>query len=197
MGMVQNISENGRLGSLGLVGIISFVFILGVCTVWHFLVANDSVAPDGREFKIVLQEQAEQIHDLEADIASAKRSIEVRKQTAEDTDLLVHKLELASKSGADQTKTAAELTAGIRTLETDLASYKEQYRSSTWKAAAGEKLANLTLKSGRRYDNVTIVRVTAAGLEISHQEGLARISPVDLDASWQKRFQWETLPATH
>ncbi|QUE51034.1 hypothetical protein KBB96_19530 [Luteolibacter ambystomatis] len=195
--MVQNISENGRFGSLGVIGGISFVFILAVCTAWHFLVANDSVAPDGREFKVVVQEQTERIRDLEDDIAAAKHSIEVRRQTAADADILAHKLELAESENSARIKSVADLKAGIDRLESDLKSYKDDYREGVWKSAAGEKLPSLALKSGRRYDNVTIVRVTAGGMEISHQDGLARISPTDLDATWQKRFQWDMSQPVH
>lgn len=190
MGMVQNISENGRFGSLGVIGGIAFVFILATCTAWHFLVANDSVAPDGREFKIVIQEQTERIRDLQDDAAAARHSLETRKQTAAEADVLAHKLQLAEEEGAARTKAVADLKTGIARLDADLESYKQDYREGVWKAAAGEKLPSLALRSGRRYDNVTIVRVTASGMEISHQDGLARVSPADLDAAWQRRFQW-------
>ncbi|MGC4014241.1 MAG: hypothetical protein QM755_06940 [Luteolibacter sp.] len=195
MGMLGNISENGRMGSLGLVGVISFIFIFGICMAWHFLVADDTTTADGRELRVVLREQDEQIRDLKGKIETTRATVETRKQLNAEADAVASHLREVQDAESSATRTIAGLKTDIQKIEDDLAGYKEMYRAGLWKAAAGEKMATLILKSGRRYENVTIVRVTNQGLEISHQEGLARISPSDLDASWQKRFLWDTSGA--
>ncbi|MGC4014245.1 MAG: hypothetical protein QM755_06960 [Luteolibacter sp.] len=85
---------------------------------------------------------------------------------------------------------AAELKTSTAATAGDFVKYRTAYRKSIWDAAANEKLPSLELRSGRRYENVTIVRVTAVGLEISHTDGNARIGTADLDDKWQRRFQW-------
>ncbi|WP_338289635.1 hypothetical protein [Luteolibacter sp. LG18] len=188
--MLQDISENGRGGSLGLVGVISCAFILGVCTLWHFLVADDSLTADGRDAGSVVRQQEEKIRDLKADIEFARKHRAAREETAAEADGLAGRIRKIEEDKAARAKTAAELTASIATAESSLASYQESYRRQAWQAAAGEKLTSLTLKSGRSYQDVTISRVTSQGMEITHRDGLARISPADLDPAWQQRFDW-------
>ena len=37
---------------------------------------------------------------------------------------------------------------------------------------------------------MTIRRVTEAGMEITHADGMASLRPEDLATSWRERFQW-------
>jgi hypothetical protein len=52
-------------------------------------------------------------------------------------------------------------------------------------------LGNLKVRNGREYLQATILRVTDVGLEIRHEDGIARIQAPDLDSKWQDRFQWK------
>lgn len=79
----------------------------------------------------------------------------------------------------------------LRRLPVQFESYRKSYRQQTWLAAVGERHQIIKLLSGRVFDNVVIKRVTDVGLEISHQAGIARIDAIDLDNSWQQRFQWD------
>lgn len=81
------------------------------------------------------------------------------------------------------------LTDSIAQLETDANRYRTEYQQKSWAKAMGEKLGNIKLKSGREYLNVTITRVTDVGLEISHENGFARIAVLDLDSKLRDRFQ--------
>jgi hypothetical protein len=85
------------------------------------------------------------------------------------------------------------LTDSVVRLEDESLRYRAEYRQKSWARAIGENLGNLKLKSGREYLNVKITRVTEAGLEISHENGFARISASDLDPKLRDRFQIELV----
>lgn len=105
--------------------------------------------------------------------------------------------ELASQSEsrgrrqADLVKTRDELLSVVTVLEGKFSAYRASYRRETWAAAVGENLGNLTLRSGRTYQQVSIRRVTDVGLEIQHADGIARVQGPELDAKFQERFQWD------
>jgi predicted RNase H-like nuclease (RuvC/YqgF family) len=69
-----------------------------------------------------------------------------------------------------------------------------RYREITWKAAAGEVHAEIKTLQGKIYRNVTIKRVSAEGVEISHDGGPGRLAPEVLDRRWHDRFQWKNPP---
>ena len=69
--------------------------------------------------------------------------------------------------------------------------YQGRYRQQVRSEAAGEKFPELISRSGRVFKNVTIIRVSAAGIEIRHEEGSSRLSPDDLAPLWSERFQWD------
>lgn len=84
----------------------------------------------------------------------------------------------------------AALTDDCDRLANAFARHRADYRNEAWLRAAGERIGDLTLRNGRRFTGVTIVRVTAAGLEIAHADGRARLRGEELDAAWEERFQW-------
>lgn len=90
---------------------------------------------------------------------------------------------------ADQVE---KLESSIGISQKDFEDYADKYRNHVWMAAIGEKQASITLRDGRRYEDVTFLRVTAVGIEISHRDGRARMDSQDLDASWQERFLWNS-----
>jgi hypothetical protein len=55
----------------------------------------------------------------------------------------------------------------------------------------GQSLGNLIVRGGREYRKAVIVGVTDVGLEISHEEGRARVQAPDLNPALQERFQWD------
>ncbi len=86
----------------------------------------------------------------------------------------------------------AKLQSAVAVSQKDFEGYAGEYRDQVWQAAIGEKQTFIALRDGRRYEDVTILRVTAVGMEISHRDGRARIDYQDLDASWQGRFLWNS-----
>jgi septal ring factor EnvC (AmiA/AmiB activator) len=79
-------------------------------------------------------------------------------------------------------------------LKTRFAEYRSTYRNGIRNAARGERHPSISTRGGMEYHDTTILRVTDAGLEISHSSGSARIASADLPAQWQERFRWNEDP---
>ncbi|WP_193210504.1 hypothetical protein [Luteolibacter marinus] len=69
--------------------------------------------------------------------------------------------------------------------------YRNSYRAQVRGDAAGEKLVRLETVGGKVYSDVSIRRVTSAGIEFTHAHGPARLLPKDLGPEWNERFQWD------
>lgn len=100
------------------------------------------------------------------------------------------KLENLNQRQAALEQTLRQLGKTFSSLEEDFSRYRADYRRKTWLAAAGDNLGNLKVRSGREYKQATITRVTDVGLEIRHEDGIARVQAPDLDSKLQDRFQW-------
>lgn len=104
---------------------------------------------------------------------------------------VLEKLEVLQLQGNLLKKRCCELKNQISTTEMEFSFYRADYRRKTWLAAVGENLGHLKARNGRGYKQATIVRVTDVGLEIRHEDGIARIQAPDLDSRLQDRFQWK------
>lgn len=141
----------------------------------------------------LVQAEAETLSDLSVEKASLETRLHqegIHVETAEQIEQLTKTLaEQQTKIDAlkGDVKTAR---AHVTSVEESFAGYQKDYRSQIWLAAAGEKFPVIRLRTGREYKNATILRVTPVGLEIDHSEGRARLDAVNLDATWQERFQW-------
>jgi hypothetical protein len=83
------------------------------------------------------------------------------------------------------------VAAALSVSVTAFGEYQAQYRQQIRSDAAGEKYAELVSLDGRIFQNVTIGRVSAAGIDIRHSKGTLRLLPDELPPSWQERFQWK------
>lgn len=110
---------------------------------------------------------------------------------------LAPQMESMRKRQADLEKTRDQLRVTVQSLEEGFSSYRTEFRRKTWARAIGEKLGNLTIHGEREYRDVTITRVTEVGLEIRHENGLARIQAPDLSQELQNRFQWSENERQH
>jgi hypothetical protein len=149
---------------------------------------------NNKEIESVISKEAEHFADLTARLPRTKAKLESqerpRQLTAREADELKLRLPISRNRIRDLKAAVSDLKTRISTLDDSMVSYRKAYRDQTWKEAVGEKHADLTLKTGKRYENTTIQRVTSVGLEISHKDGLARVDFTELDSAWQERFQW-------
>jgi hypothetical protein len=84
-----------------------------------------------------------------------------------------------------------EIAASIPPLRSQFDDYRKKYRQQTWAAAIGESLGDLEIRGGRIYRKSIINKVSEVGLEIRHEDGIARIQGPDLSMEIQDRFQWD------
>lgn len=85
-------------------------------------------------------------------------------------------------------KSLLSLNASLENLKSEFDTYRLNYRRTFWKQAVGTTLPKINTKNGREFEQVTITRVAADGLEISHKSGTARILTAEIDESLQDRF---------
>jgi cell division protein FtsB len=113
-----------------------------------------------------------------------------RQQMMETQTSLARKLSSMTARRKSLTETLGNLHQGMPTLEAEFARYRSTYRDAARAAAVGESLGTLTVRGGREYHQSVINRVTEVGLEIRHENGIARVQAPDLDQAMQDRFQW-------
>lgn len=132
------------------------------------------------DLKLRCMERAQVLADSEPTVRSGTHAREK----------LLAQLESLQKRRPFLVNSCNQLKATNASLEEKLSNYRREYRRKIWMQAVGEKLGDLTISGGREYRDVTITRVTEIGLEISHENGLARIQAPDLGQDLQNRFQW-------
>jgi hypothetical protein len=135
------------------------------------------------------------LHELQAELGSRTERHALMTARAEATASGMES-ERATQAGvkARIASLAAEkvrLQNEIPSTESEFSDYRSRYRKNVWAKAAGERMGNLFVKSGRQFEQVVINRVTPLGLEISHAHGLAKVDFMDLSLELRERFQWD------
>jgi hypothetical protein len=191
MGLIENITTNGRVGSLGLAGILTGLLVLGGFTFFFLVIDDGSLTSSDRSLLGVTREQDLRLESLRGEISNTGRTV-VDREHLESEFQGTSQLTIQNEGRLSATAERAETLANeVLSLKQAFQSYRDSYRARVWTAARGEAIPLLTLKSGKRYENVTISRVTPAGLEIAFPDGRARILAGDLDDQWQDRFDWD------
>lgn len=141
-----------------------------------------------------IKASAEEMVSLQADLEESSRNLNSRepklKQTAANHDSVRRQLSADAQKCAMLTETRDALRKAIPAIEEEFSKYREKYRTQARASAVGQSLGTLTVRGGREYRQVVINQVTEVGLEVRHQDGIARIQAPDLDQSFQDRFQW-------
>ena len=178
-----------------------FTFMVGMIVVVMVAVGLSVVADKHRvfsggtgELKREINANATQITELSAQTAEQALFLEgslsnLLKGSNAHRDLSMQ-LETQRQRQAALETSRIQIREAITALEGDFSRYRAAYRQKSWAAAVGESLGTLTIHGGRAYPLATITRVTDVGLEIRHEQGIARIQAPDLDAKMQDRFQW-------
>jgi hypothetical protein len=107
--------------------------------------------------------------------------------SAHDAEASIRAAEARLRSlRAEREAAAADLAGATAALD----DYRNRYRQQVRGAASEEEMAELKSRTGRIYKNVIIRKVSAAGMEIRHDDGNSRLLPEELDPAWHERFQW-------
>lgn len=113
-----------------------------------------------------------------------------RRMTAGSHTSIRHQLENMSQRRIELVALRAKTQTAIAAMEQEFSRYRKGYRDQARAGAIGQSLGNLTIRGGREYRQAVITRVTGEGLEIRHENGLARLQAEDLAPALQERFQW-------
>lgn len=187
----ESSDQSGMVGFL--VGIIVLVFV-GIG--FSLVVDKRFTFSSGKaEVERTIAEEKLQLESLRQQTEYLRKDYEEKSRPLIDQPAELEKLKLAVSSGS---RSVAELRAqqevlqdAIETEEMSFAEYRATFRKKARQAAAGEKLPQLEVADGKVYREVTIRRVTPAGIEVAHSQGVSTLKPENLDDSWHQRFQWD------
>ncbi len=185
----------------GIVGLLVGVMMLVFAGIFFSLLVDKRFSfSSGRiSLETEIADQANQIESLEDHVEKVRELWRKSQAPLAGQDEQVKSLE---REVALQTSTLAELEerkesllTEVRDVEERFAEYRNGYLRQVRAAAIGEELGSLQTRSGKVFANATIREVNAAGMVVHHEQGLARLSPNDLDVSWNERFQWDAEEA--
>ena len=187
----ESSDQSGMVGFL--VGIIVLVFV-GI----GFSVVVDKrfkFSSGKAEIEHILTSEKHQLEALRRQAEVARRDFHETSQPLLDQPAELERLKRVTSASAERLQ---ELRGQRETLKDSIeaetssfADYRTTFRKQARQAAAGEKLAQLEVIGGKVFHDVTIRRVTAAGLEVVHSQGVLLLGPGDLADSWHQRFQWD------
>lgn len=159
------------------------------------MVMTSGVGLAGDAWDETIRSQDRQIESLETHVAVLEQQREDRQMRL---DFLAEMQEEILRMGLELEKMRSaliEVQSSTREVEEEFAAYRERYRQSARIQAVGEKLPSLTTASGKAFQDVTIKKVTGAGVVIWHQDGTTRVVFNDLPRTIQDRFQWDPQEA--
>lgn len=188
--MLGSDNEAGVFGVLfGIVMLVLFTVAIGV-------LADKRMGFSSRKGDLVeeIGYQTEEIVGLEMRLENLEQQyMDQRKKTesfASNQARLLKSAELNQEIIAEKRSQIPGLMSEISRLQSEMGLYRKKYQLAVWNAAIGEAVPRLETLSGKVYDNVVIKKVTPYHLEITHKDGISRISRSQLGPTWRERFQW-------
>ena len=184
--------DNDQSGTVGLlVGIIVLVFV-GIG--FSLMVDKRFKFSNGKaDMEAAIKDEGGQLEALRRQTEIARDEYEVKIRRANQPALLDKARQEVSSTGdhiRELRTQQVDLKKEVEAEKAAFAEYRASFRKQVRQAAAGEKLETLQVTSGKVYQGVTIRRVHAGGMEVSHSQGSLQLRPEDLPDSWRQRFQW-------
>lgn len=178
----------------GVVGLLMALLVIGGFGGIYVFVFDKEMQGGGKAIEHVIQEQADEIESLQAQIEhgnttivnSKKGAEEAKKAAALSTEAASTKEKISSLE-AQMSKVIADTI----TLEKEFSDYRGAFRIQVREDAVGEKFPELKTVSGAEYVDVEIREVTEVGISVRHRDGSKRISYEELNEEWQQRFQFD------
>ena len=194
--MLNNEEQSGMVGML--VGIIVLVF----AGIFFSLLADKrfSFSKTRNSLSHVIEEEKLELEHVKRELAKTRdhwsRECEPRTGQADLISTLMRESRTDGRRLESLTEERDAAAEEMKRVSDDFAEYKGRYRQQVRADAVGEKVSELTTRSGRTYRDLTISRVSAAGADIRYAEGSTRLSPDDLPPAWNERFQWDKAELT-
>lgn len=117
--------------------------------------------------------------------------MEVRRKIASQHDAIQQRIRTAETRLAAQEKAMEEADKKQRTIEGDLKYWREampSIRQKVWQAAAGNKIGDVALLSGKTLKNVEIRRVEETAVSLSHSDGIGTVGLDELPRDLVAKF---------
>ncbi len=135
--------------------------------------------------------ELEQLKVIQLDLERRLTELDPKRHALMETRTsLDRKLPALTARRKSLTDTLGTLRLALPVLDAEFARYRSAYRDAARAAAVGESLGTFAVRGGREYRQAVINRVTEVGLEIRHENGIARVQAPELDQAMQDRFQW-------
>ena len=191
MGLIDNIAANGKLGSLGLVGLLTGLVAGGAIFFFYRVVLEDSLNPEWSSLSAMVHAQDQVIDSLTGRIPAARHEIKARERSKAEAEALLAAQTRVQNQLSQKTEQLRQIREDTESIARSFAAYRSAYHDQARQAAAGEAIPLLILRSGKRYENVTLLSVESDGIHLAMPDGSLRIPIEELDSSWHRRFGWD------
>jgi len=190
---MDQFSNNDQSGMVGfLVGIIVLVFAgiaISLMADKRFSFSNNRITLED-----TIEEERHELIAAKARLESARdhwrRECEPLVGQRGNVESISARVRAAEARLSSLRKEKAEAAAALAAVSGAFEDYRSRFRQQIRGEANGEQMAELRSRSGRTYKDVTITRVSSAGIEFRHDQGISRLLPEDLEPLWHDRFQW-------
>lgn len=160
------------------------VFIMAGVFAFYYLEKVDKANAEFQNAKLI----TEQAHES---LRVRHEMVESRKKTAADHNAMLQKIQTSEARLKALEQTQADADKKQRSVEGDLKYWigaMPSIRQKVWQAAAGAKLGDVTLQSGKSLKNAEIRKVEQRSISIIHSEGIGTIALDDLPKDLIARF---------
>ncbi len=137
-------------------------------------------------------EQSVEIESLENKIESIEEEIIAQKRNEEvalKLDTVVKTLEVLEEKESALEKQIDDIQKEIVHIDEEQVAYRDEYRVYERNRALGEKVASVTLQSGKELKDVTIKEIMTDRVRFTTEFGSTTATWDELPESWKERFQ--------
>jgi len=191
MGMFDDMFTSSR--GPGVIGTgLALVVLVGFGSL-YLLVFDEEMQGGDKTIESIIRDQGGQIESYEKSIIMQKDTIEKSKERVKLSDEVVglERQIALRQTRIDEMKTEiSDAETSIATMQSEWETYKAAYRKAERARAIGEKLPELTTKSGVTYKGVKINKIDDLRTNIGHADGSKAIAWNEMPDDLADRFQF-------
>jgi hypothetical protein len=149
----------------------------------YLLVFDEEMQGGDKTIESIIRDQGGQIESYEKSIIMQKDTIEKSKERVKLSDEVVgleRQIALRQTRIEEMKVEISEAETSIATLQSEWEKYKTSYRAAERGRAIGEKIPELTTKSGATFKDVKINRIDDLRTNIGHADGSKAIAWDDM-----------------
>ena len=188
----SDLMESGR--GPGVIGtMLALVVVAGFGTLFMFAF-DERMQGGDHSIESIITQQAKDIDTYKGAIATAEQTL----GKSASLEALSIKLTVLKKNNQARAERITSLNQGVEAGQAalsaataELAAYKDRYRALVRGQAKGQTIPRLQTSRGTVYENLSIREVSAIGMQIRYDGGLARIPYEELPPEMQDHFQFD------